>query len=323
VTALLEIRALTVDFVGPRPVRAVDGIDLRLEREERLAIVGESGSGKSQLLLACTGLLAANGRAAGSVRYDGRELIGEPGAAAAARGGGIGMVFQDAGGSLTPHRRIGEQLAEVAMHATGLPRRAALAEAAAMLARVRLPEPERRLRQYPHELSGGMRQRAAIALALMARPRILFADEPTTALDVTVQADVMALLADVCSDLGMALVIVTHDLGVVAALADRIAVMYEGRIVEEGDSGDLLSAPAHPYTAGLLASVPSLATSREGELATIPGQPPLPGESRAGCRFEPRCPRAAARCRTDDPALAPRGAARVACHFPIAGASPA
>jgi oligopeptide transport system ATP-binding protein len=323
VTALLEIRALTVDFAGPRVVRAVDGVDLALEPEGRLAIVGESGSGKSQLLLACIGLLAANGRATGSVRYDGRELIGAPPVAAAARGGGIGMVFQDAGGSLTPHRRIGEQLAEVAMHATGVSRSAALAGAAAMLARVRLPEPERRLRQYAHELSGGMRQRVALALALMARPRVLFADEPTTALDVTVQADIMALLADLCSELGMALVIVTHDLGVVTALADRIAVMYAGRIVEEGASDRLLSAPAHPYTAGLLASVPSLATSREGELATIPGQPPLPGESLAGCRFEPRCPRSDARCRADDPALTPRGSVRVACHFPLAGSGSA
>jgi oligopeptide/dipeptide ABC transporter ATP-binding protein len=306
-----------VDFAGARSHRAVDGVDLALAPRERLAVVGESGSGKSQLLLACTGLLAANGHAAGSVRYAGRELLGDAQATAAARGSGIGYVFQDAGASLTPHRRVGELLAEVAQAHSIAAGAAARAEAAAMLQRVRLPQPASMLARYPHELSGGMRQRVALALALMPRPRILFADEPTTALDVTVQAEIMALLASICRELDMALVIVTHDLGVVAALADEIAVMYAGRVVEEGAAATILSRPAHPYTAGLVAAVPTLAEIDQGELATIAGQPPAPGSAFDGCRFEPRCPRATERCRAVAPELETRGASRVACHYPL------
>jgi oligopeptide transport system ATP-binding protein len=256
---LLEIRALTVDFSGRPPVRAVDDVSLTVDARESVAIVGESGSGKSQLLHACTGLLAANGRALGSVRFEGAELLGEGDPAAAVRGRGIGFVFQDASGSLTPHRRIGDQLAEVAAAAHGMTRDAALAESRRMLECVHLPDAARRLAQYPHELSGGMRQRVAIALALAARPRLLFADEPTTALDVTVQAEIMALLAELCRDLGMALLLVTHDLGVVASLADRIAVMFAGRIVETAAAAEFLAGPRHPYSAGLLAAVPTLA----------------------------------------------------------------
>jgi oligopeptide transport system ATP-binding protein len=316
---MLEVRGLAVDFAGPRPHRAVDGVDLALAPRERLAIVGESGSGKSQLLLACVGLLAANGRAAGSVRFDGNELLGAADAAARVRGTGIGFVFQDAGGSLTPHRRIGDQLVEVALARPGTSKQDAAGKALDLLERVRLPDPAGTLARYPHELSGGMRQRVAIALALVARPRLLFADEPTTALDVTVQAEVMALLAELCEGLGMALVLVTHDFGVVAALADRIAVMYAGRIVEEGTARVLLSQPAHPYTAGLLAAVPRLSGATGGELATIAGQPPAPGLAFAGCRFEPRCPRSAEPCRVIDPPLEGRASGRVACHFPAGG----
>jgi len=323
VTALLEIRALTVDFTGLQPVRAVDGVGLVLGARERLAIVGESGSGKSQLLLACTGLLAANGRATGSVRFEGRELLGPGDAAAVARGRGIGFVFQDAAGSLTPHRRIGDQLTEVAMAAHGISKGQAIDDAVAMLDRVRLPDAAEKMGAYPHELSGGMRQRAAIALALVARPRVLFADEPTTALDVTVQAEVMSLLDALCRDLGMALVLVTHDLGVVAALAERVAVMYAGRFVEVGAADELLAHPAHPYTAGLLASVPALSSLDDGELATIPGAPPRPGDSLPGCRFEPRCPRRRERCRVEEPLLEAGVIPHAACHFPIeAGHSP-
>jgi oligopeptide transport system ATP-binding protein len=294
----------------------VDRVDLTLGPRERLAIVGESGAGKTQLLLACLGLLAANGRASGSVRFDGGELLA--GGAASVRGSGIGCVFQDAGGSLTPHRCIGDQVAELAAM-RGASARAAREEAVAMLERVRLPDPAAKLACYPHELSGGMRQRVALALALMPRPRLLFADEPTTALDVTVQAEVMALIAELCEELGMALVLVTHDLGVVAALAGRMAVMYAGRIVEEGSAELLLSSPAHPYTAGLLAAVPRLSGIREGDLATIPGQPPQPGADIAGCRFAPRCARAGEPCTAVDPPLAPGPASRVACHFPLSG----
>jgi ABC-type dipeptide/oligopeptide/nickel transport system ATPase component len=258
VSALLEIRGLTVDFDGPRAVRAVDGIDLAVSENERVAIVGESGCGKTQLLLACTGLLAANGRAGGSVRFEGREIRGDEDAAVAVRGRGIGFVFQDAGGSLTPNRRIGDLLAEVATAALGVSRDGAREEAVAALQRVRLPDASARLAQYPHELSGGMRQRVAIALALVARPRLLFADEPTTALDVTVQAGILELLDALCRDSGMALLLVTHDLGVVAALADRIAVMRSGRIVESDAAGAFLRGPKDPYSRSLLAAVPAV-----------------------------------------------------------------
>ncbi len=316
--ALLEINALTVDFSGPRPIRAVDRVDLVVDRQERVAIVGESGCGKSQLLLACTGLLAANGRAQGSVRFDGTELLGGGDPARAARGRGIGFVFQDASGSLTPHRRIGDQLAESVVAARGSSWQAAMHEAARMLERVRLADAGRLLSRYPHELSGGMRQRVAIGAALVAEPQILFADEPTTALDVTVQAEVMTLLAGLCRDLGMALLLVTHDMGVVASLADRIAVMYAGRIVETADAAAFLQGPRHPYGAGLLDAVPSLADDPGAELRTIAGTPPSPGSVFPGCRFEPRCPQRQARCGREDPALVAGADSAVACHFPLA-----
>ena len=305
--ALLEISGLTVDFGGPRAIRAVDHVDLSVECKQCVAIVGESGSGKSQLLLACTGLLAVNGHAGGSVRFDGSELLGPDDPAARVRGRGIGFVFQDASGSLTPHRRVGDQLAEMGT----------LADAKRMLERVRLPEAQRHLRDYPHELSGGMRQRVAIAAALMLRPRLLFADEPTTALDVTVQAGIIDLLCELCRELGMGMLLVTHDLGVVAGLADRIAVMYAGRIVESAPSADFLAGPRHPYSAGLLAAVPSIDDPPGSELRTIAGAPPRPGTVLPGCRFEPRCAQAQARCRVEDPPWVEQDGGGIACHFPL------
>ena len=315
--ALLEIRGLTVDFDGPRRIRAVDHVDLSVERESCVAVVGESGSGKSQLLLACTGLLAANGRAGGSVRFDGLQLLGADDPGARIRGRGIGFVFQDAAGSLTPHRRIGPQLVETAVAAKGVTRQAALAEAERMLELVRLPEAHRHLAEYPHELSGGMRQRVAIAAALIPQPKLLFADEPTTALDVTVQAEIIALLGELCRELGMAMLLVTHDLGVVAGLADRIAVMYAGRVVESDEAARFLAGPGHPYSAGLLAAVPRLDDPPGSELRTIAGTPPRPGTVLPGCRFEPRCEHAQSRCRGEDPPFVTRDAAGIACHFPL------
>jgi oligopeptide/dipeptide ABC transporter ATP-binding protein len=241
------------------------------------------------------------------VRFEGQELLGAGDPAARVRGRGIGFVFQDASGSLTPHRRIGDQLAELGT----------LAEAERMLERVRLPEARRHLAVYPHELSGGMRQRVAIAAALMQRPQLLFADEPTTALDVTVQAEIIVLLADLCTELGMAMLLVTHDLGVVSGLADRIAVMYAGRIVESAPSADFLAGPRHPYSAGLLAAVPSIDDPPGSELRTIAGTPPPPGTVLPGCRFEPRCAQAQARCRGEDPPWVEREGAGIACHFPL------
>jgi oligopeptide transport system ATP-binding protein len=318
--ALLEVRSLVVRFsTRGGELEAVKGVDLAVGPGECVAIVGESGSGKSQTLLAATGMLAANGRAAGRVAFEGEELLGAPARLAALRGPGIGYVFQDALGSLTPHLTVGSQLAEaLAVHHGGT-REAALAEARRMLERVHVPDPAARLSQYPHELSGGTRQRVAIAAALMPRPRLLIADEPTTALDVTVQSQVVALFRELRMALGMALVLVTHDLGVVAGLADRVVVMYAGRIVEEGPVESIFVAPRHPYTAGLLAALPRLDDDPAGPMRTIPGAPPsAAGDD--GCAFRPRCARAGARC-GDRPALAPAGAGGVACHYPLSPGS--
>ena len=317
--ALLEISGLEVEFATPRgTVHAVRGVSLELRRGECLAIVGESGSGKSQLFLGCLGLLAARGRARGSVRFDGGELLGGDGSALhELRGTRIAMVFQDPMNALTPHLTIARQLEEVVLDRGLLATSEARARSLEVLRAVRMPQPEVRLRQYPHELSGGQRQRAAIAMALMTRPDLIVADEPTTALDVTVQAQVLEVLR-AARDAGLALALITHDLGVVAGIADRVAVMYAGRIVESGPVRELFAAPAHPYTAGLLASVPRLDTPLAGRLPDIKGQPPHPGEERPGCAFAPRCASAVARCREIAPALGGAGARRVACHVPLA-----
>jgi len=315
---LLEIRDLAVEFATPRgTVRAVRGVSLEVRRGECLAIVGESGSGKSQLFLGSFGLLAARGTARGSVRFDGADLLGaDPGPLRAARGTRLAMVFQDPMNALTPHLAIGRQLEEVVRDRGLLDGTAARARSLEVLRAVRMPEPEARLRQYPHELSGGQRQRVAIAMALMTRPDLLVADEPTTALDVTVQAQVIEVLRE-ARDAGLALVLITHDLGVVAGIADRVAVMYAGRIVESAPVRELFAAAAHPYTAALLASVPRLDTPLTERLADIDGQPPRPGEERPGCAFAPRCPAARELCRTTPPALRSNGERSVACHVPL------
>jgi oligopeptide/dipeptide ABC transporter ATP-binding protein len=292
-------------------------VSLEVRRGECLAIVGESGSGKSQLFLGSFGLLAARGTARGSVRFDGADLLGaDPGPLRAARGTRLAMVFQDPMNALTPHLAIGRQLEEVVRDRGLLDGTAARARSLEVLRAVRMPEPEARLRQYPHELSGGQRQRVAIAMALMTRPDLLVADEPTTALDVTVQAQVIEVLRE-ARDAGLALVLITHDLGVVAGIADRVAVMYAGRIVESAPVRELFAAAAHPYTAALLTSVPRLDTPLTERLADIDGQPPRPGEEQPGCAFAPRCPAARELCRTAPPALRSIGERSVACHAPL------
>jgi oligopeptide/dipeptide ABC transporter ATP-binding protein len=225
---------------------------------------------------------------------------------------------------LTPHLRIGAQLAEVLVCRAGKSWSEARIAARRMLERVRVPEPERRLNQYPHELSGGLRQRVLIGMSLLCHPKLVIADEPTTALDVTVQAQILDLLRAMREEVGMALVLISHDLGVVAGLADRILVMYAGRIVESADSAELFRHARHPYTAELLKCIPSLSGPRLERLPTLPGQPPQPGDSLQGCAFAPRCPRAAERCRAERPLLQDAGHApesgngrRVACHFPL------
>ena len=321
-TALLQVRNLEVLFDGDRgSVRAVAGVTLTVGQGECVAVVGESGSGKTQLLLACLGLLAQNGHVTGSVQFAGREFGGASEAEFnAVRGTGIALLSQDPMSSLTPHLRIETQLVEGLLDRGLASRAAARQRALEALRDVDIPEPEARLRQYPHELSGGMRQRVALAMALIGQPRLLFADEPTTALDVSAQARIVELLARV-RDRGVGILIVTHDLGVVAGLADRVAVMYAGRIVEQAATSRLFEAPSHPYTAALLAAVPRLEGVAAARLASIEGYPPRPGEIAAGCAFAPRCARAVERCRHEMPSLStPTGEATVACHRPLRAA---
>jgi oligopeptide transport system ATP-binding protein len=317
--SLLELQDLGVEFATPQgPVHAVAGVTLRVAQGECLAVVGESGSGKTQLFLACMGLLAANGRASGSARFQGRELIGAGEAVLnRIRGVGLSLISQDPMNALTPHLRIERQLTEGVLDRGLMSAAEARQRALEALRTVGIGEPEARLRQYPHELSGGMRQRVAIAVALMTSPLLLVADEPTTALDVTVQARILEVLRALRAD-GLALVIITHDLGVVADLADRVAVMYAGRLVESAPADTLFAAPAHPYTAGLLASMPRLSDSLRQRLPAIDGQPPRPGEVVAGCPFAPRCDFAAEACREVAPPLRMlAGDREVACHAPL------
>jgi oligopeptide transport system ATP-binding protein len=317
--ALLEVEGLAVEFsAAGKGVQAVADVSLTVRGGECLAVVGESGSGKTQLMLACLGLLAGNGRARGSVRFEGRELLGAGDAVLErVRGAGIGLLSQDPLSSLTPHLRIETQLVEGLLDRGLATKAEARQRALAALHDVGIDAPDARLRQYPHELSGGMRQRVALAMALMCEPRLLFADEPTTALDVSVQARILELLARV-RDRGLGLLLITHDLGVVAGLADRVAVMYGGRIVEHAAVDRLFAAPSHPYTAALLAAVPRLHGDSIAALATIPGRPLRPWEFREGCAFAPRCPRADERCTLERPQLAGAGGeAAVACHHPL------
>jgi oligopeptide/dipeptide ABC transporter ATP-binding protein len=320
---LLRLRGLAVTFRGADgPVRAVRGVDLDLDPGEALAIVGESGSGKSATALALIGLLGLGGDGAGAevegsaVWADGTDLLALP---PAARRRGLAMVFQEPMTALNPVLRIGTVLAEAAALHGRLPRAAAAARAEALLAECGLPDPRRAARAYPHELSGGMRQRALIALALACAPRLLIADEPTTALDAAVQGQVLDLLAGLRRRHGMALLLVTHDFGVVARAAGRVAVMYAGRVVETAPAAALLRAPLHPYAAALLAAVPRLDLRRGEALPTVelPGAPPDPRALPPGCAFHPRC-RLARPGRCDagpPPALLPRGPDRAAaCH---------
>jgi peptide/nickel transport system ATP-binding protein len=306
---LLEVRDLRVHFATDDGlVRAVDGVSFAVEPGRTLGVVGESGSGKTVAALSVMGLTRdATARISGEVRFDGRDLLSLPDdEIRRVRGRDIGMVFQDPLSSLHPFYRVGRQLVEaVRVHRPEVSRAAARTRAVELLDMVGIPEPARRVDAYPHELSGGMRQRAMIAMALANQPRLLIADEPTTALDVTVQAQILELIGRLQAELGMALVLITHDLGVVAEIADHIAVMYAGRIVERAPAPVLFGGPEHPYTWGLLRSIPRLDAPRGEELQPIPGRPPslinLPG----GCSFHPRCPYVRPRHREVDPQLAP------------------
>jgi oligopeptide/dipeptide ABC transporter ATP-binding protein len=313
----MEVDGLGVSFATPDgPLQAVDGISFSLERGDVLGLVGESGCGKSATASALCGLLPPGARTSGSARLDGRELLSlsEPGWRAV-RGRRISMVFQDPMSSLNPLLSVGEHLVETLRTHRDLTRDAARADSVDWLRRVGIPDPEARLASYPHELSGGMRQRVMIALALCSGPDLLVADEPTTALDVTIQAQILDLLASLRRELGMTMIFITHDLGVVERVADRIAVMYAGRIAEEGPAERILASPRHPYTRGLLDSVPGF-RPRTGRLPSIAGAVPSPRDWPSGCRFHPRCPNADATCREGVPdAPGPEGGA--ACFHPV------
>ena len=316
--SLLDIDDLTVRFATPDgEVTAVNGVSFRLERGQTFGIVGESGSGKSQAMTAVMGLLAANGRAGGQVRFDGQDLLTMPAADLnRIRGNRIAMIFQDPMTSLNPYLTVERQMTEVLELHKGLTRRAARQAAIAMLEAVRIPDAARRIRMHPHQFSGGMRQRIMIAMALLCQPDVLIADEPTTALDVTVQAQVMTVLRELQRDFGTAIILITHDLGVVAGLCDEVMVMYGGRVMEQGSAERIFYRPTHPYTLGLLGAVPRL-DQPGGRLVAIPGVPPNMARLPEGCPFGERCAFAQARCASERPALIAdpdeTGALR-ACH---------
>jgi len=318
--ALLEVTDLSTTFATAKgPIRAVEDVSLSLDRGRTLGIVGESGSGKSVLSRSIMGLIPAYASRTGSVRYDGEEMLGaSPSQLRKVWGVHMSMVFQDPMTALNPVQRIGRQITESINEHLDYSKSQQRDTAVALLRSVGIPEPERRLKQYPHELSGGMRQRVVIAIALACGPALLFADEPTTALDVTVQAQILDLLADQQRERNMAVILVTHDLGVVATRADEIAVMYGGRIVEQASAPVLFRQMRHPYTEALLKSIPRLDLPSHTRLEAIGGRPPDLMNPPPGCRFAPRCPYAQDDCRAEEPPLADDGTGHLfRCWHPV------
>ncbi|MBO1337016.1 ABC transporter ATP-binding protein [Streptomyces sp. VRA16 Mangrove soil] len=319
---LLEVRDLNVEFRTRDGIaKAVNGVNYTVDEGETLAVLGESGSGKSVTAQAVMGILdMPPGRiTGGEILFRGRDLLKlKEEERRKVRGAEMAMIFQDALSSLNPVLSVGEQIGELFVVHKGLSRKDAKARAVELMDRVRIPAAKERVGQFPHQFSGGMRQRIMIAMALALEPALIIADEPTTALDVTVQAQVMDLLAELQRELNMGLILITHDLGVVADVADKIAVMYAGRIVEQAPVHEIYKAPAHPYTKGLLESIPRL-DQKGQELYAIKGLPPNLMNIPPGCAFNPRCPMAQDVCRTDVPPLAEvsgsSGARRSACHF--------
>jgi oligopeptide transport system ATP-binding protein len=316
--ALLEVENLNTRFDTPDgEVKAVSDLSFAIAEGETVGVVGESGSGKTQAFLTVMGLLAANGRATGSARFRGADLLGmTPDQLNRIRGSRIAMIFQDAMTSLNPYLRISRQMTEVLVTHRGMDEHEARKAAVAMLDRVRIPEAKRRFDMYPHEFSGGMRQRVMIAMALLCEPDLLIADEPTTALDVTIQAQILDLMRDLKRESRTAIVMITHAMGVVAGLCDRVLVMYGGRIVEEAPVRDIFYDPQHPYTQGLLRSTPRLDAPLTAELRTIPGQSPNLQHLPSGCAFHERCFWRFARCVVEEPAVRAAGPGRrKACHL--------
>jgi peptide/nickel transport system ATP-binding protein len=319
--ALLSVRDLQVTFGtrGRKPVRAVDEVSFDIRPGEHLGLVGESGSGKSVTSLAIMGLLPKRGvKVSGDISYGGRNLLDLSGRQMSAiRGREIAMVFQDPMTSLNPVVPIGVQVGEIMRQHFDIDKDEARRRSADLLQRVGIPDPVRRLKNYPHELSGGMRQRVLIAMALACEPRLLIADEPTTALDVTIQAQVLELLKELVADTDAALLMITHDLGVVAGLCDRVNVMYSGRIVESAGRQALFKSPRHPYTGGLLESVPRLDSPRGTPLRPIPGSPTQVLPWAQGCAFAPRCRNRVDACTEQTPALEDLGDRALRCHNPL------
>ncbi|EHZ3053652.1 ABC transporter ATP-binding protein [Salmonella enterica subsp. enterica] len=315
---LLEVNDLRVTFATPDgDVTAVNDLNFTLRAGETLGIVGESGSGKSQTAFALMGLLATNGRIGGSATFNGREILNLPERELnTLRAEQISMIFQDPMTSLNPYMRVGEQLMEVLMLHKGMSKAEAFEESVRMLDAVKMPEARKRMKMYPHEFSGGMRQRVMIAMALLCRPKLLIADEPTTALDVTVQAQIMTLLNELKREFNTAIIMITHDLGVVAGICDKVLVMYAGRTMEYGKARDVFYQPVHPYSIGLLNAVPRL-DSEGAEMLTIPGNPPNLLRLPTGCPFQPRCPHAMEICNNAPPLEAFSPGRLRACFKPV------
>ena len=316
--ALLDVKDLSVAFdTNDGTVSAVNGVSFSIDAGETLAIVGESGSGKSQTAFAIMGLLAKNGTMSGEVHFDGRRIDGlSQREMNKVRANQIAMIFQDPMTSLNPYIKISEQMIEVLTLHKGLSKREAEAESVKMLDAVRIPDAKNRIGMYPHEFSGGMRQRIMIAMSLLCRPKLLIADEPTTALDVTVQAQIMDLLDDIRTEFGTAIILITHDLGIVAGACRETLVLYGGRIMEKGPTTDIFAQPTHPYTLGLLQAVPRLDADHE-ELPTIPGEPPNMLKPPSGCPFAPRCGFRRDVCRKTMPPIETYGNQARACHAPV------
>ncbi len=317
--AVLEVTDLRTTFAVPEgEVKAVSGVSFAIDRGETLGVVGESGSGKSQIFMSIMGLLARNGRAQGSVKFHGKEILNlETGKLNEVRGVKMSMIFQDPMTSLNPYLSVRKQMTEVLVQHKGMSESEAAQHAVDLLERVQIPSAKHRLNMYPHEFSGGMRQRVMIAMALLCGPELLIADEPTTALDVTVQAQILELLVELQRDVGMAIALITHDLGVIARAADRVMVMYAGNIVEKGAVRDIFKDPQHPYTEGLLESMPRLDETEATRLQTIGGQPPNLQNLPSGCAFRDRCRYAFERCVTERPLLTEFSPGRSkACHLP-------
>jgi len=315
---VLSVRNLRVEFPGDDGVvTAVDDVSFDVFENEVVGIVGESGSGKSVTSMAIMGLLPKRARTGGEVFYRGRSIRGLPeNEIRRLRGSKIAMVFQDALTALDPVYTVGDQIAEaITAHDRAINKKVLQERVTELLNLVGIPNPSQRVDQYPHEYSGGMRQRAMIAMSIANEPDVLIADEPTTALDVTIQAQILDLLRDLRRDKGVAVVLITHDLGVVAGLAEDMSVLYAGRIVEQGRVPDIYRNPRHPYTRGLLASLPKVNEQGHEALTPIEGAPPSLLHVPSGCAFHPRCPRKEARCTTEDPRLRVVGPVRSACHF--------